>query len=462
MQKKTFVPIILFFVVVILLFFSPFVLSWISKTAVFLVDGRQDRIQWLNQNEEISSLPGLQFIVPDGIDANIIEDSFYLKPDIPGTWNWLEDDLVVWQPNQPLPTGLVIQFGFVQTDSHQSKLKSVSWDANVRFPEIVILQSLESGQEIFSLSISEPESVKQLSNTQGLVIDFAVSPDGEQIIFSQTNSKLGADLWLMDRDGNVVNMVLDCGADRCFSLDWNPIRDDILFTIEKNISTNSQTSWDFPKPQILNLVNGSTQPVLNDPTAVAYDPIWSSKGQWITFWRGENRGIEIVHAFSKETLFQDPQSDDTGCWAPNERYFYYSNVREEGIPIVSIIYQVEILSTQQNIFTGSELYALGYNYYYPECHPQGEGLMVVVQVDPLIPQRELWWIKPDNSYTKIYSDLTKMVTQFRWSPDGSQGVFLRDTLAGLTDGAEIVLWQADEPEKLITFQDNVYKIEWLP
>lgn len=88
--------------------------------------------------------------------------------------------------------------------------------------------------------------------------------------------------------------------------------------------------------------------------------------------------------------------------------------------------------------------------------------MAVVQVDPLIPQRELWWINSDNSYTKVYSDFTKMVTQFKWSPDGRQGIFLRDTLAGLADGAEIVLWQAEEPQKLINFQDKVYKIEWLP
>ncbi len=462
MQKKTFVPIIFLFVVVIILFFSPFILSWISKTTVFLVDGRQRRTQWLNQNEEISSLPSLQFIVPDGIEAKIIEDSFHIKPEILGTWTWLEDDLVVWQPDQPLPIGQAVQFGFEQTDSQQPKLKSVNWDANVRSPEIVFLQAVESGKEIFSLSLAEPESVKQLSNTQGLVIDFAVSPNGEQIIFSQTNSQLGADLWLMDRDGKASNMVLDCGVDQCSNLDWHPIRDEILFTIEKNIATNSQSSWDFPSPQILNLVDGSTQPVLKDPLSYAYDPVWSSNGQWITFWRGENLGIEIVHALSKETIFRDIRSDDTGCWSPNERYFYYSKVPEEGIPIVSIIYQLEIFTVQQSFYTGSDLYELGYNYYYPECHPQGEGLMAVVQVDPLIPQRELWWINSDNSYTKVYSDFTKMVTQFKWSPDGRQGIFLRDTLAGLADGAEIVLWQAEEPQKLINFQDKVYKIEWLP
>jgi dipeptidyl aminopeptidase/acylaminoacyl peptidase len=461
MQKKTFVPIILLFVVVIVLFFSPFILSWLSKIAVFLVDGGKSRIQWLNQNEEISSLPGLQFIVPDGIDTNIIEDSFHTKPEIRGTWTWLEDDLVVWQPDQPLPTGQMVQFGFEEMGSQKPVLRSVSWEAIVRSPEIVFLQSVESGKEIFSLSHAEPESVTQLSNTQGLVIDFAVSPSGEQIIFSQTNSQLGADLWLMDRSGKTAQ-VLDCGIDRCSSMDWNPIRDEILFTIEKNISSNSQPSWDFPSPQILNLVDGNTQPVLNDPLSYAYDPIWSSKGQWITFWRGENLGIEIVHEGSKETVFRDTRSDDTGCWSPNERYFYFSKVREEGIPIVSVINQLEIFSVQQTFYTGSDLYELGYNYYYPECHPQGEGLMSVVQVDPLIPQRELWWITADNAYTKIYSDLTKMVTQFKWSPDGRQGIFLRDTLSGLADGAEIVLWQAEEPEKLIAFQDHVFKIEWLP
>lgn len=462
MKKNIFFPILALGVVVIVLFLSPFILSWISKTIVFFVDNRQTRIQWMNNQEEISSLPSLQFFIPNDIEEQIVENSFYNSVSIEGEWYWVEDDLAVWQPIEPLPAGQMVEFGFVPSQTESNKIKKSAWQTTVRNPLIIYLQNVESGRALFSLSPEQPDLINQITPTEGMIVDFSVSSNGEQIIFSQENSQSGVDLWLTDRKGEEISMVLDCGEDRCSSLDWNPIRDEIAFTIEKRITGTSQIRWDLPRPYLLNLVTGDSHSFFTDPSNVAYDPVWSSNGQWISLWNGENQGIEIVHSTSKESIYIEKMSDDTGCWSPEERYFYYSKVQEEGLPIVSIIYQVEIFTLQENPFPGSDLFDLGYNYYYPECHPLGDGMTVVVQVDPIIPYRELWWIKADQSYEKIYSDLTKMVTQFKWSPNGKQGIFLRDTLAGLVDGSEIVLWQVEEPEKPITFQDYVYQIEWLP
>lgn len=462
MRNKKFIPILSLIVVVIVLFLSPFILSWLSKTLVFFVDNRQTRIQWMNPQEEISSVASFQFFIPNELEEEIVEESFFISIPVEGDWNWLEDDLVVWQPSEPLPADHNVEFGFDPSISQSNKIKKATWQTTIRNPKIIYLQNVESGRALFSFSPEQPEMINQLTPSEGFIIDFSISPNGEQIIFSQENSKSGVDLWVTDRKGEKVSLVLDCGEDRCSNLDWNPRRDEIVFTIEKRITDPSHNRWDEPRPYLLNLVTGDSQLLFNDPYKVAFDPVWSSRGQWISLWNGENQGIEIVHSTSKKSILVDESSDDTGCWSPDERYFYYSKVREEGLPIVSIIYEVEIFSLQEEFFTGSDLFDLGYNYYFPECHPSGEGIMAIVQVDPVIPFRELWWIKADNSYEKIYSDLTKMVTQFKWSPDGTQGIFLRDTLAGLADGSEIVLWQAEEPEKLITFQDNVSKIEWLP
>ncbi len=462
MRKKIYFPILVLGVVVIVLFLSPFILSWISKTLVFFVDNRQARIQWMNPKEEISSVPSFQFLIPEGIDEQIVEKSFFNSFSLEGEWNWLEDDLVVWQPTEPLPAGQKLEFGFDPSLTESNKLRKNTWQASVRDPEIIYLQNFETGRTLYSFSPEQPELINQLTSSEGRIVDFAVSPDGEQIIYSQENSQLGLDLWLIDRDGEQTSLVLNCGEDRCSGLDWNPRRDEIAFTIEKKLSGTSQNRWDEPRLYLLNLVTGDSHSFFTDLSKVTYDPIWSSNGQWITFWKGESQGIEIVHSISKEKVFLDEISEDTGCWSPDERYFYFSKVREEGLPIVSIIYEVEIFSLKEELFTGSDLFDLGYNYYYPECHPLGDGMTVVVQVDPIIPYRELWWIKADQSFEKIFTDLTKMVTQFKWSPDGKQGIFLRDTLAGLADGSEIVLWQAKHPDEPISFQDEVFKIEWLP
>ncbi|HSM23529.1 MAG TPA: hypothetical protein VK856_01535 [Anaerolineaceae bacterium] len=464
MKKKRILktPIIFVFLGLIILFLSPFILSWITKTMVSMIDGFQVRVQWMNQSEVIGGHPHLQFYLSQEVANDDLNKSFYIQPETEGTWQWLEDDLVIWTPDGYLEPGQMIHFGFNQEKSSDENIKSIQWQAFIRHPKIVYLKSVEGGKELFKVPSDATVPVRQITNTDGIVEDFTISPDGEQILAVLGNEQSGIDLWLMDRDGENLKLLLDCGLDRCANPSWNPVRDEIVFTIEKHRFVNDQPGWDLPNVYLLNLVSGITQPLATDENAIGFDPVWSSKGQWVTIWKGVDQGIEILHASTGQPVYRDAGSDDTGCWSPDERYFYYSNVREEGMPIVSIIYQLEILSTQRTFFTGSELVNLGNNYYYPICHPEGEGVATVVQVDPLIPQRELWWIKVDSTYQKIFDDLSLMVTQFRWSPDGSKAIFLQDTLMGLADGSRIGLWDAGAPDEKQVFEDQVFKLEWLP
>lgn len=452
--------------VVIFLFLSPFILTFITKTAINLVDGFQVRAQWTNASEVISISPKLQFQFSQDVDPQFIADSFIIDPQVAGQWTWLEEDLAIWQPEELIPSGQLLRFGFeaieIEELADHPKLKPIEWHSYIREPEIGLLKAESGGKELFRMAPHSPSTLTRLTETDGMVFDFTVSPDGEQILFSQRNAQSGSDLWLIDRNGKDPKKILNCGSDRCLSLNWNPKRDEIVFTIEKSIVENNEITWDLPAPFLLNLITGVTQSIFKDPNQIGYDPVWSSNGQWVTVWKCTNKGIEIIHSDSKTPIFSDSSSEDTGCWSPDERYFFYSNVREEGLPIVSIIYRVEILTGQRDFFTSSELFELGYNYYYPACHPAGTGVIAAVQVDPKIPQRELWWIKTDGSFQKISDDLSLMVVQYSWSPDGSRVSFLRDTLTGLVDGSEIVLWDSSNSEELLTLVDGVYSIRWIP
>jgi hypothetical protein len=55
-----------------------------------------------------------------------------------------------------------------------------------------------------------------------------------------------------------------------------------------------------------------------------------------------------------------------------------------------------------------------------------------------------------------------MITQFSWSPDGTRISYLRDTLTGLADGSELILWETGDSEELMTLVDGVFSIRWIP
>lgn len=450
----------------ILLLLSPYLLSIVTKIGTSIQHRFQINVNWINSAELISASPRLQFKFSQKVDSQVVLSSFYTEPPTAGTWNWLSADQAIWQPDRSLKAGQMLRFGFRDEgnliDPTNSKLKENAWQVFIREPEIVFLKGLVEGKELFKLAPALPGIEIQLTQTAGEIVDFTVSPDGEQVLFSRWNDQQGIDLWLMDRDGQGLSLLLDCGSDRCTEPDWNPVRDEIVFSKQTEPDTASSPNNEIQRPFLLNLRSRISTPLLKDDSKPGYDPVWSSRGQWISFWEGMERGIVILHASSREVGFSDPSAQDTGCWSPEERYFYYSDVNDEGLPIVSIIYQVDILTGLRDYFTGSDLFDLGYNYYYPVCHPDGQGLLSVVQVDPKIPQRELWWIQPDGAHQVISNDLSQMVTQYSWRPDGSQVLFLRDSLTGLADGSKMMLWDPDNGSELHELTDQVFKLHWLP
>lgn len=461
--RRFWIPVAVIVIILLGLIFSPHFFSWVSDTFLSINGGTQVHVDWQNQAELVSSLPNFQFQVSRAGDAQILEGSFFIEPQISGTWSWLDNYNAIWQADQALPIGEKIRFGFTYIDEPSQsniKIQPVDWQVYVRETEIAVLKQVSEGKEIFVISQHTPPVEKQLTFTSGQVIDFAVSTSGDRIVFSQQNEDFGADLWMVGRDGGNLQLVLDCGKSRCTSLDWHPNRDEILYVMEEVSSPGNNLNP--AKPMILNLNTGISTPVFQDPEQIGYDPLWSSRGQWITVWNGIESGISVVHADSREPGFSDLQSDDTGCWSPDDRTLYYSKVREEGLPIVSNIYQVDIVSGLRSLYTTSDLFELGYNFYYPACNPNGDGLMVAVQIDPKVPQRELWWIFPDGHYKVIYDDLSQLVTQYSWNPNGSKVLFLSDTLTGLSDGSQVGVWDSQSETISQNLSDDVFKALWLP
>jgi Tol biopolymer transport system component len=61
-----------------------------------------------------------------------------------------------------------------------------------------------------------------LTDSDGRVVDFAVSVDGRQIAYSLRNEEGGSDLYRMDSDGGGQARLIACGKDLCQQLAWSP------------------------------------------------------------------------------------------------------------------------------------------------------------------------------------------------------------------------------------------------
>lgn len=322
---------------------------------------------------------------------------------------------------------------------------------------LAILAGNQEGKEIYIITMDEPVRREQLTNTDGNVLDFSISPQGDRIVFSVQNLDGGADLWLTTLNNKHTDIILDCKNWLCVSAQWQPQGDVILFLEQDTASGLGTNEW-----KILNLKDGLVNDFFSGREIRAVDLRWSANGQWLSLWKGETAGIEVLYAATLQSAYSDMVSDDPGCFNVDENTFYYTRVHEDSIPIVSSLYQVNLVTGVIELFAGMELFESGFNFYNPVCHPLGNGMLISVQSDPKLPQRALWWLKADGSHKTVAEGLSEIITRFGWSMDGKKVFYLKDSLGSLSNGQNLVVQDLENSSTSLVLAGDVFSAIWIP
>src|SRR5574340_1302389 len=75
--------------------------------------------------------------------------------------------------------------------------------------------------EIWLTSL-DGSSQRQLTQTQGRVYELTAAPDGETLAYSLLNAEGGTDLYRIDREGESIVRLVQCGQARCEQFTWQP------------------------------------------------------------------------------------------------------------------------------------------------------------------------------------------------------------------------------------------------
>ena len=195
------------------------------------------RISCENNNHctSISSNGSLVFQFSRSVDPDLVEDIFKIDSKEASDFEWIDDHNLRWSAVEPLdPLNEVrLSFSKSRVGSRGASLRrDYSWDIVVREPSVVGLVPTDQWFEIFRVSPSEDGEYLPLIDSDGAVIDFEPSPDGEWILYAVENETGGIDLWKMDRNGSSTELFADCGQDRCLDPSWSFDSSKVAFTRE--------------------------------------------------------------------------------------------------------------------------------------------------------------------------------------------------------------------------------------
>ena len=161
------------------------------------------------------------------MNRSSVENHFHIEPKIEGAFSWIENQMT-FTPSSEWKAGAVrVTFDSGATsESGLPMLVGRSWQFNVTAPRIAFLFKINEVVNLWVYPIGTEELIQMTKEGNG-VGEYAISPDGTQIVYSALRKDGGADLKRVSRDGTNVSDLVSCPNELCafpvFFVRWEDV-----------------------------------------------------------------------------------------------------------------------------------------------------------------------------------------------------------------------------------------------
>ncbi len=409
----------------------------------------------------------------DEMDRERVTSRLRLEPDVPGAFSWSGRSLF-FRPDVPLKPGevytVLLEAG-ASSSGGRELLDTYAFSFNVRQPLVAYLAPADSTpQNIWMADPADLGSARQITDSVVGIFDFAVSPDGRTIAFSERRTDRPAtDIKLLDIETGSVTMGVQCDDSDCNSPVWRPDGNMLAYTRVDFNAALANVGVSPPRVWLADLSTSpaATQPLFEDNQILGYGPQWSRDGQTISLFNNSLPGI-MVYDFVRDEVEAIPSEHGTsGALGPDGNRIVFPELVLDGDRARSRLVLAEV-DTLQLASLSSRDEPLDDDVAV--WHPDGDTLAI---------GRRYW----DERYTRglqIYlmdaatGNAEPLVTDeryahgfFEWTPNGTQLVMQR--FPQLTETGEVntggrpEVWTYNlETDTLTQVADNGFFPRWVP
>lgn len=400
---------------------------------------------------------GLEFTEP--MQPQAVEPLLSITPFVLGTWRW--EGRQIWftpeTPFNPHETYTVQLKAGATSDTGQAMKLGVSWKFRGRAPWIVYMAPA-AGQlrQLWRISSAggEPQA---LTEADFPVQDFAVAPDGTQIVVSRQNDQRGFNLWLIAGDGQNARLLVDCQDGICGQPAWSPDGKRVAFN--RHAPGLSPGELGPPRVWIVEMDTGETAPLYPDAQTIGANPSWSPDGRRIATQGWLTGDIRILDLQTNSEILLFSQLFTQGSWSPDGHQMLLNDLVMQDddfqVALEKIDFQTGLTTT-----IVSEAPAAGTTT--PAWSPTGEWWAFGRRLGDGSLGRQLWLSRPDGSDARaITNDPRYSFDNYHWDPWGQALVFQRFELNVPNATPAIVMWSFTTGETKVLVENAILPI-WQP
>jgi TolB protein len=395
------------------------------------------------------------------MDRLSVENRLSFEPAWQGKWRWLDDRTLRFFPNTTLGEGtrlkLVVAEGARSRDGRVLR-QPFEVDLSIRPASLVFLGDPLYSPELLRLNPLSGES-QSITASAGRVFDFAVSPDGEKIIYSRINLRDGSDLVLINRDGSGEKVLVECGDFACIEPAWTTDGRFVAYTRYESGLTASLIEG-IGNIYIVDVESGLSNLLFNNPGLYGSLAVFSPDGSSVSFYDFGEQAIRLVNLQDGSSSIIPSRVAGRGSWSPDGGTLIVADWDGEGTIPTSTLFRLDLQTRSVSRFFDDSFEVLGVSL--PEWSPDGDLVVCGVQTQSAQEGKQLWLFDRNGKpVMQITNDPQMNYSSYQWSPDGQRLVFQQINLSQSNDTPKILMWYRADQKVETLFENGAFP-QWMP